>query len=82
MTSEQSIPLTTTSYLQVPLSLITGVLYIPLNLSTTLYFQVPILFEETFYNNNDESYKVLCVGWPLNTIPKGKVKYDLVLGLI
>jgi len=57
----------------------TGVLYIPLNLSTTLYFQVPILFEETFYNNNDESYKVLCVGWPLNTIPKGKLKYDLVL---
>ncbi|CAC5399434.1 ANKRD27 [Mytilus coruscus] len=37
---------------------------------------VPILFEETFYNNSDESYKVLCIGWPLNTIPKDNVKND------
>ncbi|XP_063442777.1 ankyrin repeat domain-containing protein 27-like [Mytilus trossulus] len=38
--------------------------------------KVPILFEETFYNNSDESYKVLCIGWPLNTIPKDNVKND------
>lgn len=27
--------------------------------------QVTILFEETFYNDNDESYKVLCIDAPL-----------------
>ena len=28
-------------------------------------FQVAILFEETFFNKNDESYRVLCISQPL-----------------
>lgn len=39
---------------------------------------VPILFEETFYNNNDESYNVLCVEWPLNKIPQENVKSETI----
>ena len=28
-------------------------------------FQVQVLFEETFFNRNDESFRVLCVSQPL-----------------
>jgi len=34
-------------------------------------FQIPVLFEETFFNANDESYMVLCIAQPLDGATAG-----------
>ena len=35
------------------------------------FFQIPVLFEETFFNANDESYMVLCITQPLDGATSG-----------
>ena len=40
--------------------------------------KVRILFEEAFYNNNDESYQVFCIEYFLNKPPPGKYIFCLI----
>ena len=40
-------------------------------LSDYFFLQIPVLFEETFFNANDESYMVLCIAHPLDGVSSG-----------
>ena len=36
---------------------------------SSFHFQVQVLFEETFFNKNDESFRVLCISQPVEGEP-------------